>query len=85
MYYDELGDPLFYSMEELPGNYIEVSAEIFSLGATNCRVVNGQLVALKTATDLHKLIPSKVGTACHPQDVCIVVDESAPHIKWSLK
>jgi hypothetical protein len=85
MYYDELGDPLFFSMEDLPGNYVEVTPEMFAVGATNCRVIDGKLVVFKTTTDPHKLVPSDTGTACHPQDVCIVVDESEPHVKWSLK
>jgi hypothetical protein len=85
LYYDQLGDPLFYSMEDLPGNYVKVTPEMFSIGATNCRVVDGKLIVFKTAADPHKLTPSDTGTACHPQDVCIVVDEFVPHTKWSLK
>ena len=85
LYYDELGDPLFYSMEELPGNYVEVTLEMFSIGSTNCRVVDGNLVVFKATADPHKLTPGNTGTACHPQDICIVVDESSPHTKWSLK
>ena len=81
LYYNELGDVLFYSMEDLPGNYIDVDPEIFRAGPTNCRVVEGKLVFIKTST-IHKLRPNGKGTACHPQDICVMVNESEPHIKW---
>jgi hypothetical protein len=85
LYYDELGDPLFYSMEDLPGNYVEVTPEMFSVGSTNCHVVEGKLVVFKTTATPRKLTPGDTGTACHVQDICIIVDESLPHTKWSLK
>ena len=85
LYYDDLGDPLFYSMEDLPGNYIEVTPAVFAVGATNCRVVDGTLVVFKTTTPAHKLTPGETGQACHPQDVAVVVDQLDPHTKWSLQ
>ena len=84
LYYNDLGEPLFYSMEDLPGNYIEVDAETFRSGPVNCRIVDGQMLLIKSTT-VHKLRPGPAGTACHPQDVCIVVSESDPHTKWSLQ
>jgi hypothetical protein len=83
LYHDEQGFPLFYSMEDVPGNYIEIDRETF-VNTPNVRVVNGQLITLKTAT-VTKLRPDNTGTACDPRDVSIVVDESRPNIKWSLK
>jgi len=82
LYYNQQGEPLFYSMVDLPGNYIEVNQEVF--GNTNVRVVDGQLITIKTAV-AHKLVPGNVGTCCHPNDVAIVVKENEPNIKWMLK
>ena len=82
LYYGEQGEPLFYSMSDEPGNYINVDREVF--GNTNVRVVNGQLTIIKTAV-VNKLVPSSVGTACHVNDVSIVVDKNTPNIKWMLK
>jgi hypothetical protein len=82
LYYDEHGYPLFYSMEDLPGNYIELDLETWK-NPGHVRVVDGKLIKIKT-TITHKLKPSQSGTACHPQDVAVVVKETDTHIKWSL-
>jgi hypothetical protein len=84
LYHDDLGEPLFYSMDVVPGNYIDVDPDTFRAGPVNVKVVDGQLTIIKTNT-VHKLIPGTIGTACHPQDIAVVVDESEPHVKWSLK
>ena len=84
LYYNELGDPLFYSMENVPGNYINIDHETYQTAPPHIRVIDGKLVILKTSV-VHKLKPGETGVTCDPQDVCVVVDESHPHIKWSLK
>jgi hypothetical protein len=83
LYYDDLGNPLFYSMEELPGNYIEIDFETWT-NPGHVRVVDGQLVKIKTAT-VRKLVPGNIGTSCHPDDIAVVVDASQTNTKWSLK
>ena len=83
LYYDEQGHPLFYSMEDKPGNYIEIDRETWS-NPGHIQVVDGRIVKIKTAV-IHKLIPGDTGTACHPLDVSIIVNESQPNIKWILK
>ena len=84
LYYGEQGEPLFYSPDDLAGNYIEIDQTTFANSPTNVRVVNGKIVIIKTAV-VSKLVPGKIGTACHPQDVSIVVDDTKPNIKWVLK
>lgn len=84
LYYDELGDPLFYSMENLPGNYIDMDQDSYFNTPSNIKVINGKLVILKTSVAC-KLKPGETGIACDPQDVCVVVSEAHPHTKWSLK
>lgn len=83
LYYDDQGYPLFYSMEAVPGNYIELDAETWR-NANIAQIVNGKIVRHK-ATTIPKLVPSDTGTACHPNDITIVVPETEPHTKWSLK
>lgn len=84
LYHGEQGEPLFYSMEDSPGNYIEIDRETFVRSATNVRVVDGKLITIKTAT-VHKLVPGNIGTPCCPGDVAVVVSETDPNIKWMLK
>jgi hypothetical protein len=84
LYHDSDNRPLFYTMEDLPGNYIQVSREDYVVGSMNVRINNGQLTYITTHR-FNKLIPSNTGTPCYPHNVCVVVDPAKPHTKWSLK
>ena len=83
LYYNDDGSPIIYSMEELPDNYIEVDQPTYVLAPFNVRVIDGKLVYAKPVITVKKLQPSIDGTACNPQDVCIVVNIDQPHIKWT--
>jgi len=72
LYYDELGTPVTYTMEDLPGNYIEIDAATFALSPVNVRVRNNQLVEIVTVRS-QKLVPGQSGNKCHPGDVSIIV------------
>ena len=84
LYYDDQGRPLFYSMADLPGTYIEIDQKTFARGATNVRVRDGKLVELTWATTT-KLIPGNSGSPCHPDNVAVIVTEDQPHTKWSKR
>lgn len=71
LYYNEQGRPIVYSMEDLPGNYIEIDKDTYHLGPTNVKVVNGGIVYL-TLKHSEKLRPGEQGTACHPRDVAVI-------------
>ena len=83
LYYNEAGEPIIYSMEQLPGTYIEVDAETYALASFNVRVQEGRLIKLQQA--VRRLAPGNIGTPCHPDNVAIVVDETEPHQRWSMK
>ena len=83
LYYDDQGNPISYSMEELPGKYIEITAEQYQKSNPHVVVRNGQLIE-KTFFITKKLIPAADGTACCPDNVAIVVDPKTPNIKWKL-
>lgn len=86
LYYNDQGEPLFYSMEDQPGNYIEIDQETFARSPSHVRVKNGKLIHVSLKNTVKKLVPGNVGTACDHRDVCIVVDDSdLPNTKWSLK
>jgi hypothetical protein len=85
LYYDQEGNPVCYTMEDLPGNYIEIDRETYVLGPLNVRVINGQLKQLKQSVMIDKLQPSDSGTSCDPRDVCVVVSPQQPCIFWNSK
>lgn len=83
LYHDDAGLPLFYSQEDLPGKYIEVTPEQFALQDPAVRIINGRLVHQRTVK-MTKLIPSDSGTLCHVHDVSIVVEDH-PGQYWKKK
>jgi hypothetical protein len=85
LYHQDDGTPLYYSMEDLPGKYIEIDLATYQQYRSNVRVVDGKLIVIPTTGIIKKLQPSKHGTPCDPRDVCIVTDCDNPHIKWSIK
>lgn len=84
LYYDDQSMPLFYSMEDLPGNYIDIDCDTYHNPPTHLRIVDGKIQVTKTSW-ISRLYPDKdAGTPCDPDDVSIVVLEQEPHQKWSL-
>jgi hypothetical protein len=82
LYYTADGLPLFYSMEDCPGIYIEIDQATFARSASNVRVRDGKLVEIMWATTT-KLVPGNSGSPCHPDNVAVIVAEDQPHTKWS--
>ena len=84
LYYDDSGQALFYSHEDQPGKYIDITPEQFALGNMQVRVVDGVLTP-RTKPAPPKLVPSKTGTPCHLNDVAVVVSAEEEHQRWKLK
>lgn len=86
LYHDDQGRPLFYTMEDLPGQYIEVDQETYIYGSFEVRVVDGRLMVLPSKRTVRKLCPETPnGTPCDLRDVCVVVDTSRSHRKWGME
>jgi hypothetical protein len=83
LYYDSKGVPLFYSMEDLPGTYIEIDADTYARSSMRVRVRDGKIVEI-SCRPAHKLTPGDEGTGCHPQDVSVITN-SADAVKWIKK
>jgi len=83
LYYSDSGRPVCYTMDNLPGNYIEITAEEFKNSDPHVKVKNGQLVKLAIRYS-EKLVLSDHGVPCATSDVTVVVGEHEPHQKWSL-
>ena len=85
LYHNDDGSPIIYSMEVLPGNYIEVDPSTYALAPFNVRVIKGKLTYIKPIITVKKLQPTdSTGTACDPRDVCVVVGTDQTHIKWTM-
>ncbi len=84
LYYDDSGNPLFYSQEELPGKYIIITPRQFMIGSMRVRVRDGKLIENQRLST-PKLVPSDTGTPCHPCDVTIIVTKDQPNQQWQLK
>jgi hypothetical protein len=85
LYYSDTGAPIIYSMEVLPGNYIEVHPSTYALAPFNVRVINDKLTYIKPVITVKKLQPTdSTGTTCDPRDVCVIVSTDQTHIKWTM-
>jgi hypothetical protein len=84
LYHDDQGRPLFYSMETVPGTYIEIDQATFARSASNVRVRDGKLIEITWATTT-KLVPGNSGSPCHPDNVAVIVTEDQPHTRWSKR
>lgn len=85
LYYDEVtGRALFYSMEDVPGTYIEIDQDTYHLNQSNIKVINGRIQQITVPTS-QKLVPGEQGTACDPWSVAVVVAADRPNKKWTLR
>jgi hypothetical protein len=82
LYYDDQGLPLFYSMADELGTYIEIDQATFACSASNVRVRDGKLVEVTWQTTV-KLVPGNSGSPCHLDNVAVIVAEDQPHTRWS--
>jgi hypothetical protein len=86
LYYDNNGFPITYSMEDLPGEWIEIDQTTYLIGSHHVKVVDKKIIYQTPGWRNQKLKPNSVsGTCCHPNNVCVVVDAELDHTKWNLQ
>jgi hypothetical protein len=78
VYYDKIGRILHYSMEDLAGEWIEVTPEQYSEMRMDVLVQDGKLVSTHNKRDIYKLAPSPTqkstdDTLCSKYDVNIII------------
>ena len=85
LYYNDDGSPQCYTMDDLPGKYIEVDRENYINHTWNVRVEDEKLRIVPVTKTVNKLVPFvKDGIACHPGDICVIIDPNQHHIKWNM-
>jgi hypothetical protein len=72
LYHDSQGRPLRYSMQDEPGEYIEITCEQYHRASSKARVRQGRL-EIPTAPPVSKLRPHSAGILCHAQDITVVI------------
>jgi hypothetical protein len=82
LYHDSTGIPLFYSMEDLPGTYIEIDADTYARSSMTVRVRDGKIVQI-SCRSTHKLVPGNTGVNCHVKDVAVISSSDA--VKWAKR
>ncbi len=86
LYYDDQGKVIYYSAEDLPGQYIIVDRQTFDEGRFDVRVKDGQLAKIKQPASW-KLVTSNTGQyACHPDDITLIVGPDAENKQyWEVR
>lgn len=82
LYHDDAGDPLLYTMEDLPGKYVEVTAEQYARASFKVKIMSGLVQEIDPIRSVRKLRPRTQGTKCHAGDIAIVVDQDQSYQYW---
>lgn len=86
VYYNDTGRIVCYTMEDLPGNYIVISAEDYALCRYDARVDEGKLVYTHLQSHTFKLrkvaenTPGSVKTTKY--DINIIVEDDETSVDW---
>jgi hypothetical protein len=85
LYYDDTGNVLHYSMEDLPGNFLVIDRLTFDQQRFDIKIKDGKIAKLNHPASW-KLAPADHGTPCYPTDVSIVVSDNAENKQyWEVK
>ena len=76
LYYDNDGNIITYSMEDLEGDFIEVTCEEFAIGDKNIKIVDGKIHKI-CLTTYGKLVPINN----NPTDITVITDKPS----WKMK
>ena len=80
LYYNDLGEPLFYSTEQETGNYIIIDKETYAVGRYDVQIVNKELV-YPSQYVYKKLVYSNLGIETTVNDISII----GPGRIWNIK
>lgn len=72
LYYNDAGQPVTYSQEDLPGNYVVVDQQTFNECRMDVIVKDGKVTRPNMITEFRKLVPGDEGVETLVEDVTIV-------------
>lgn len=84
LYHDDHGDPVIYSVEDLPGKYIDLTPQQFDARSHAVKVIDGKLIDISKGTTI-KLIPSDHGVACDKRDITVISASDRNIQHWQPK
>jgi hypothetical protein len=87
LYYDDNGDCICYTCEDLEGNYLVIDSQTFAEGRHDVKVIDGKLVKPSSRINIVKLVVADEGVTCAEDDISIIVDKEyiGPVLKWKEK
>jgi hypothetical protein len=86
LYYNEHGEVLCYSMEDLPGNYISIDRQTFDQARVDILVKHGKIIKISNPISWKLAPANEENYACHAQDVTVIVPVEHEQRKfWKVK
>jgi hypothetical protein len=87
LYYNDEGDPLFYTCEKPDGKYITVSSNVYFANRMDVKVIDGKIKYLADYITLSKFSPGTAGIKCAKEDINIIVsdDYDGETITWDVE
>lgn len=85
LYYNQDGTPRFYSMENVPGDYILVDRPTFECGRYDITVKDGKIQNLSQPTLSRYVIvneSTETSISCDPYDITLITTTESEHIFW---
>lgn len=82
LYYDDQGNVLSYSMEDVPGQYLVVDRGVFEACRFDIKIKHGKIIKINQPASW-KLVPATEGAyACHADNINIVVNSDSQNKKY---
>ena len=81
LYYNDMGQPIAYTNDELEGNYIIVDKQTFAECRKDVIIKDGKIHKLHSISNIYKLVPADKGTECDAEDITVI--GTGQH--WTLK
>lgn len=85
LYYDDQGKVLFYTCEQLEGNYIVIDSQTYAECRPDIRIIDGKIVKDNQGAIINKLVPSSNGISCALIDINIITDDITDTMYWDVK